>query len=143
MSDPFVTAANSASHGLFAQSTRMRVLSENIANADTTGKTPGSDPYRRKTISFRDMVDDGDTGDGVDMVGVDKIARDEAPFRTEYMPGHPAADDKGYVKMPNVDMLVELADIREASRAYTANTQVIKQVRELVSMTIDLLRPGS
>jgi len=89
------------------------------------------------------MVDDGDTGDGVDMVGVDKIARDEAPFRTEYMPGHPAADDKGYVKMPNVDMLVELADMREASRAYTANTQVIKQVRELVSMTIDLLRPGS
>ena len=143
MSDPFVTAANSASHGLFAQSTRMRVLSENIANADTTGKTPGSDPYRRKTISFREMVDDGDTGDGVDMVGVDKIARDEAPFRTEYMPGHPAADDKGYVKMPNVDMLVELADMREASRAYTANTQVIKQVRELVSMTIDLLRPGS
>ena len=143
MSDPFVTAANSASHGLFAQSTRMRVLSENIANADTTGKTPGSDPYRRKTISFRDMVDDGDTSDGVDMVGVDKIARDEAPFRTEYMPGHPAADDKGYVKMPNVDMLVELADMREASRAYTANTQVIKQVRELVSMTIDLLRPGS
>jgi len=143
MSDPFVTAANSASHGLFAQSTRMRVLSENIANADTTGKTPGSDPYRRKTISFRDMVDDGDTGDGVDMVGVDKIARDEAPFRTEYMPGHPAADDKGYVKIPNVDMLVELADMREASRAYTANTQVIKQVRELVSMTIDLLRPGS
>jgi|KBSMisStaDraftv2_1062788.scaffolds.fasta_scaffold529342_2 flagellar basal-body rod protein FlgC len=143
MSDPFVTAANSASHGLFAQSTRMRVLSENIANADTTGKTPGSDPYRRKTISFRDMVNDGDTGDGVDMVGVDKIARDEAPFRTEYMPGHPAADDKGYVKMPNVDMLVELADMREASRAYTANTQVIKQVRELVSMTIDLLRPGS
>ena len=143
MSDPFVTAANSASHGLFAQSTRMRVLSENIANADTTGKTPGSDPYRRKTVSFRDMVDDGDTGDGVDMVGVDKIARDEAPFRTEYMPGHPAADDKGYVKMPNVDMLVELADMREASRAYTANTQVIKQVRELVSMTIDLLRPGS
>jgi flagellar basal-body rod protein FlgC len=143
MSDPFVTAANSASHGLFAQSARMRVLSENIANADTTGKTPGSDPYRRKTISFRDMVDDGDTGDGVDMVGVDKITRDEAPFRTEYMPGHPAADDKGYVKMPNVDMLVELADMREASRAYTANTQVIKQVRELVSMTIDLLRPGS
>jgi flagellar basal-body rod protein FlgC len=143
MSDPFVTAANSASHGLFAQSTRMRVLSENIANADTTGKTPGSDPYRRKTISFRDMVDDGNTGDGVDMVEVDKIAKDEAPFRTEYMPGHPAADDKGYVKMPNVDMLVELADMREASRAYTANTQVIKQVRELVSMTIDLLRPGS
>jgi flagellar basal-body rod protein FlgC len=146
MSDPFVTAAKAASSGLFAQSARMRVLSENIANADTTGKTPGADAYRRKTISFRDMVDDGDaggSGDGVDMVEVDKITRDPAPFRTEYMPGHPAADDKGYVKMPNVDMLVELADMREASRAYTANTQVIKQVRELVSMTIDLLRPSS
>jgi flagellar basal-body rod protein FlgC len=143
MSDPFVTAAKAASNGLFAQSARMRVLSENIANADTTGKTPGSDPYRRKTISFHDMVDDGNAGDGVDMVKVDTIGRDPAPFRTEYMPGHPAADDKGYVKMPNVDMLVELADMREASRAYTANTQVIKQVRELVSMTIDLLRPSS
>ena len=141
--DALTAALKVAASGLGAQSERLRVVSENLANAQSTGDTPGADPYRRKTISFRDMVNDGDTGDGVDMVGVDKIARDEAPFRTEYMPGHPAADDKGYVKMPNVDMLVELADMREASRAYTANTQVIKQVRELVSMTIDLLRPGS
>jgi flagellar basal-body rod protein FlgC len=139
MSDPLIAASRAASNGLFAQSTRMRVLSENIANAETTGKTAGADPYQRKTVSFESVTDEMN---GVDMVQVDDIERDQAPFRTEYMPGHPAADEKGYVKMPNVDMLVELADMREASRSYTANTQVIKQVREIVSMTIDLLRPS-
>jgi flagellar basal-body rod protein FlgC len=137
MSDPLISSAKSAAAGLFAQSSRMRVVSENIANASTTGKTPGSDPYQRKTISFESEMDDKS---GVDLVKIDEIARDETPFQTEYMPGNPAADDKGMVKMPNVNMLVELADMREASRSYTANTQVIKQVRELVSMTIDLMR---
>jgi flagellar basal-body rod protein FlgC len=137
MSDPLLSSAKSAAAGLFAQSSRMRVVSENIANASTTGKTPGSDPYQRKTISFESEMDDKS---GVDLVKIDQIARDETPFQTEYMPGNPAADDKGMVKMPNVNMLVELADMREASRSYTANTQVIKQVRELVSMTIDLMR---
>ncbi len=139
MSDPLISATKAAANGLFAQSTRMRVLSENIANAETTGKTAGADPYQRKTVSFESVTDGMD---GVDMVQVDEIDRDQAPFRTEYMPGHPAADANGYVKMPNVDMLTELADMREASRSYTANTQVIKQVREIVSMTIDLLRPS-
>jgi flagellar basal-body rod protein FlgC len=137
MSDPLLSSAKSAAAGLFAQSSRMRVVSENIANASTTGKTPGSDPYQRKTISFESEMDDNS---GADLVKIDEIARDETPFQTEYMPGNPAADDKGKVKMPNVNMLVELADMREASRSYTANTQVIKQVRELVSMTIDLMR---
>jgi len=137
MSDPLLASEKSAAAGLFAQSARMRVVSENIANASTTGKTAGADPYQRKTISFESVMND-DTG--VDTVQVDQIARDETPFQTEYMPGNPAADDKGMVKMPNVNMLVELADMREASRSYTANTQVIKQVRELVSMTIDLMR---
>ncbi|MET0409350.1 MAG: flagellar basal body rod protein FlgC [Hyphomicrobium sp.] len=139
MSDPLIAASKAASNGLFAQSTRMRVLSENIANAESTGKTAGSDPYQRKTVSFQAVSDEAE---GVDLVTVDDITRDQAPFRTEYMPGHPAADAKGYVKLPNVDMLTELADMREASRSYTANTQVIKQVREIVSMTIDLLRPS-
>ncbi len=139
MSDPLISAAKAASNGLFAQSARLRVLSENIANAQTTGKTAGADPYQRKTISFSALTDQMG---GVDMVQVDEIDRDQAPFRTEYMPGHPAADERGYVKLPNVDMLVELADMREASRSYTANTQVIKQVREIVSMTLDLLRPS-
>lgn len=139
MSDPLIASAKSAAAGLFAQSARMRVVSENIANASTTGKTAGSDPYQRKTISFDSVMDENT---GADLVQVDQIARDETPFETQYMPGNPAADDKGMVKMPNVNMLVELADMREASRSYTANTQVIKQVRELVSMTIDLMRPS-
>ncbi|HEY8195203.1 MAG TPA: flagellar basal body rod protein FlgC [Hyphomicrobium sp.] len=139
MSDPLLASANAAAHGLFAQSARMRVVSENIANASTTGKTPGSDPYQRKTISFDSVMDDDQ---GVDLVQVGDVSRDQTPFETEYMPGNPAADANGMVKKPNVDMLVELADMREASRSYTANTQVIKQVRELVSMTIDLLRPS-
>ncbi len=137
MSDPLIAAMKAASNGLSAQSTRMRVVSENIANAETTGKTAGADPYQRKTVNFSSVADEAE---GVDLVQADDVARDQAPFRTEYMPGHPAADAKGNVKMPNVDMLTELADMREASRSYTANTQVIKQVREIASMTIDLLR---
>lgn len=137
MNDPLIAATRAASNGLFAQSTRMRVVSENIANADSTGKTAGADPYQRKTINFEAVADEAS---GADLVQVEDISRDQAPFRTEYMPGHPAADAKGYVKMPNVDMMTELADMREANRSYTANTQVIKQVREIVSMTIDLLR---
>lgn len=140
MSDPLLATAKVASTGLFAQSSRMRVLAENIANAETTGTTPGADPYQRKIITFDSTLDEAE---GLDMVEVGDIDRDKTPFRTEYKPGHPAADEKGYVKMPNVDTLVELADMREANRAYTANTQVIRQVRELVSMTIDLLRSQS
>ncbi len=139
MSDPLIAAMKAASNGLSAQSTRMRVVSENIANAETTGKTAGADPYQRKTVNFSAVTDEAE---GVDLVQADDVARDQAPFRSEYMPGHPGADAKGYVKMPNVDMLTELADMREASRSYTANTQVIKQVREIASMTIDLLRPS-
>ncbi|MBN9291201.1 MAG: flagellar basal body rod protein FlgC [Hyphomicrobium denitrificans] len=137
MSDPLIASTRSAASGLFAQSARMRVVSENIANASTTGKTPGADPYQRKTISFQSVMDENA---GADLVQVDQISRDETPFETQYMPGNAAADSNGMVKMPNVNMLVELADMREASRSYTANTQVIKQVRELVSMTIDLMR---
>jgi flagellar basal-body rod protein FlgC len=140
MSDPLIASLKAASNGLFAQSTRMRVISENIANAETTGKTAGSDPYQRKTVNFESVTDESQD---VDLVQVQDISRDEAPFRTEYMPGHPAADAKGNVKLPNVDMLTEMADMREASRSYTANTQVIKQVREIASMTIDLMRPSS
>lgn len=140
MSDPLVASTRSAASGLFAQSARMRVVSENIANASTTGKTPGADPYQRKTISFQSVMDDSI---GAEMVEVNEVSRDQTPFELEFRPGDPAANEQGYVKKPNVDLLVELADMREASRSYTANTQVIKQVRELVSMTIDLMRPSS
>jgi flagellar basal-body rod protein FlgC len=137
MIDPLLAAMKASSSGLSAQSTRMRVLSENLANAQSTGDTPGANPYQRKTISFENVMD---SEYGVDLVKAERINRDPAPFRTEYQPGHPAADANGYVKLPNVNMLVELADMREASRSYTANAQVIRQTREMVSVTIDLLK---
>ncbi|MBA2125955.1 flagellar basal body rod protein FlgC [Hyphomicrobium methylovorum] len=139
MADPLIASAKAAAHGLSAQSARMRVVSENIANSSSTGKTPGADPYQRKTISFQSVMDESV---GADMVQVDEISRDKTPYELEFKPSDPAANEQGYVKKPNVDLLVELADMREASRSYTANTQVIKQVRELVSMTIDLMRPS-
>lgn len=137
MLDPIHAAMKAAAFGMTAQSTRMRVASENIANAQSTGATAGSDPYQRKLINFRGVMDEQS---GTELVKVDGITRDTAPFRSEYMPGHPAADGRGYVKLPNVDMLVETADLREASRSYSANLQIIKQAREMVSMTIDLLK---
>jgi flagellar basal-body rod protein FlgC len=140
MNDPFQISVAAASHGLFSQSTRMRVASENIANSESTGDTPGANPYRRRVVTFKEVIDEES---GADVVNVDRIQRDTAPFRTEYRPSHPAADEKGMVKLPNVDVLVESVDIREASRSYAANLQIIKQVREMVSMTIDVLRGGS
>lgn len=137
MFDPLQATVRAAAHGLTAQSTRMRIASENVANAQSTGTTPGADPYQRKLTSFKDVLD---VVSGVDLVKVDRITRDKAPFRIEYKPGHPAADAQGYFKLPNVDLLVETADMREAMRSYSANLQVIKQAREMTSMTIDLLK---
>ena len=140
MVDPLQLAGKIAGSGLQAQSMRLRVVSENLANFDSTGKTPGANPYTRKTISFTDELDEQL---GADLVKVDRIGLDKKPYRMEYDPDHPAADEKGYVKHPNVNMLVELSDMREANRSYEANMQVVKQARELISMTIDLLRSTS
>ena len=137
MPDPIQTAIKVAGSGIEAQSRRMLVVSENLANANSTGKTPGADPYKRKTISF---VSELDQTANAKFVKVDRVDLDRAPFRIEHDPNHPAADANGYVKLPNVDMLVELADMREANRSYEANIQVVKQARSLISMTIDLLR---
>jgi flagellar basal-body rod protein FlgC len=137
MIDPLQSAMRAASSGMSAQSARMRVVSENIANAHSTGSTPGADPYARKTISFASMVDDQTGAEGV---SVERIDTDRTPFVSEYNPGHPAADAKGYVKRPNVNPMVELADIREANRGYLANLQIIRQVRDAMTATIDLLR---
>ncbi len=138
--DSLQQAIRVATTGLSAQSQRMRVVSENLANAHSTGEVPGADPYRRKTIGFSN---DGSAEDGAALVGVAHVDFDRSPFRTEYLPGHPAADETGYVKMPNVNMLIELADMREAQRSYMANVQMIKQSREMISMTLDLLRPST
>jgi flagellar basal-body rod protein FlgC len=135
--DPIATALKVAASGLHAQSERLRIVSENLANAQSTGNTPGADPYQRKTIAFAAEVD---RVSGGDFVRIADIARDETPFRIEFDPGHEAADADGYVKLPNVNALVEMADMSEANRAYEANLQVIKQARDLISMTIDLMR---
>jgi flagellar basal-body rod protein FlgC len=137
MADPIQTAIKVAGSGIEAQSRRMLVVSENLANANSTGKTPGAEPYSRKTISF---VSELNQEANAKFVKVDRVDLDRAPFRIEHDPNHPAADADGYVKLPNVDMLVELADMREANRSYEANIQVVKQARSLISMTIDLLR---
>jgi flagellar basal-body rod protein FlgC len=137
MADPMVVSMKVAASGLEAQSRRMLVVSENLANASSTGKTPGAEPYTRKTVSFESALDDAS---GANLVHVDRVDIDKKPYRIEYDPSHPAADADGNVKLPNVDMLVELADMRESNRSYEANLQVIKQARSMVSMTIDLLR---
>jgi flagellar basal-body rod protein FlgC len=131
MYDPLQAALKIGSSGLEAQSKRLRVVSENLANAQSTGRTPGADPYTRKTISFESEVDEAM---GVSTVKVAGIERHRTAFRVEHNPGHPAADAKGFVKLPNVDVMVE------ANRSYEANLQVIKQAREMIAMTIDLLR---
>ncbi|WP_137132539.1 flagellar basal body rod protein FlgC [Rhizobium sp. FY34] len=135
--DPLSAASKIAGSGLEAQATRLRIVSENIANARSTGDTPGADPYRRKTITFGAELD---KVSGAQVVSVKKLGTDQSKFVEEYDPGSPAADDKGMVKMPNVNMLIEMADLREANRTYDANLQTIKQTRELVAATIDLLK---
>ena len=135
--DPLVASMKVAASGLEAQSTRIRIVSENLANARSTGDTPGADPFRRKTVTFAAELD---RATGASLVQVERLGEDEGDFSTEYDPGNPAANEQGVVKMPNVNMLVEMADMREANRSYEANLQSIKQSRDLISATIDLLR---
>jgi flagellar basal-body rod protein FlgC len=122
--------------GMKAQSTRMRVISENLANSETTGETAGSDPYRRKTISFKSELD---RTNGIDKVAVDKIDRDESNFRLKYDPSHPAADKNGYVKLPNVNPLIETMDMKEANRSYEANLSAIELSRGMLMKTVNML----
>lgn len=127
-----------STHGMKAQSTRIRVISENLANADTAAAQPGEDPYARKTITFKNVMD---RTMGANTVEVSKIADDrKRPFPMKFMPDHPGADENGYVKMPNVSTIVEMMDMREAQRSYEANLGVLDQSRNMVSRTIELLR---
>ncbi len=137
MLDPLRTASDIAASGLYAQSMRLRVVAENIANAQSTGSSPGADAYRRKTISFSQQVD-GLTGAA--LVEVESISHDPSAFPIENSPGHPAANANGMVKMPNVNMIVEMSDMRQATRSYEANLQVIRQSRDMANTIIDLLR---
>lgn len=127
-----------STHGMKAQSTRIRVISENLANSDTAAAQPGENPYTRKTITFKNVMDRTIEANTVE---VSKIADDrKRPYPVKYMPDHPGADEYGYVKMPNVDALVEMMDMREAQRSYEANLGVLDQSRSMINRTIDLLR---
>jgi flagellar basal-body rod protein FlgC len=126
-----------AASGLRAQAGRMRIISENIANADSTPSSPGSEPYRRKVASFRTEVD---RALDVKLVELGKPRTDNSDFRLKYEPGHPAADKNGNVKYPNVNPLLEMTDMREAQRSYEANINVITATRRMIQRTIDILK---
>ncbi len=123
--------------GMDAQTARLRVIAENLANQDTTGSTPGADPYRRKTITFESRMD---RALGAETVRVKRIAPDPSALPQRFDPSHPAADAQGYVKTANVNTFVEVMDMREAQRTYTANLNVLETTRTMLSRTIELLR---
>jgi len=123
--------------GMRAQGQRLRVVAENLANADSVAEVPGGDPYRRKTISFKNQLD---RELGMETVQVSKVGEDPSDFRMKYDPGNPAADAKGYVKLPNVNSLIEMTDMREAQRSYEANLKAIEVARNMLQRTIDLIR---
>jgi flagellar basal-body rod protein FlgC len=123
--------------GMRAQGTRLRVVAENVANAESLGNTPGADPYRRKTIAFENILD---RDLNADMVKVAKIGRDRSDFSLVYEPHHPLSNEDGYLKRPNVNTLIEMTDMREAGRSYEANLSVIESSKSLIQRTIELIR---
>jgi flagellar basal-body rod protein FlgC len=137
-SSDMLSAMKVSAMGMKVQGARIRLISENIANADTTGDAPGKSPYRRQTISFKNELD---RDLGFNMVKVNSIDQDtKTPFGVEYNPDHPAADEKGYVQTPNVNMMIEIMDAKEAQRSYQANLGMIEQSRAMLLRTVDLLR---
>ena len=126
-----------AASGLRAQAGRMRIISENIANADSTPSAPGAEPYRRKVPTFTSELD---RSLDVRLVELGKTQIDTSDFQLKYEPGHPAADASGNVKYPNVNSLVEMADMREAQRSYEANINVVTATRRMIQRTIDILK---
>lgn len=126
-----------SARGMDAQTTRLRVIAENLANQDTTGDKPGADPYRRKTVTFEQKMDESL---GADTVRVKEIGTDKAEFPKRYDPSHPAADAQGYVHTPNVNSFVEVMDMREAQRSFSANLNVMEVTRSMLSRAVDLLK---
>ena len=133
----FVKSLSIAASGLKAQSGRMRVISENIANADSMPTKRGESPYRRKLPNFDRKFD---TELGAETVKLGRVARDRTPFQNKFEPGHPAADANGYVQAPNVNTLIETMDLREAQRSYEANLNVVSATRRMLQRTLDILR---
>lgn len=133
----FARSMGIATSGLRAQAGRMRVISENIANADSTASTAGGDPYRRKVLTFSSALD---RSLDARVVSLGRIKEDESAFRVKYEPSNPAADASGYVKYPNVNPLIEMTDLRDAQRSYEANLNVITATRRMIQRTLDILK---
>jgi flagellar basal-body rod protein FlgC len=133
----FLRSMSISTSGLRAQAGRMRVISENIANADSTAKTPGGDPYRRKVPTFSSELD---RTLEARVVSLGRIKPDNSAFRVRHEPGNPAADANGNVKYPNVNTLVEMTDMREAQRSYEANLNIISATRRMIQRTLDILK---
>lgn len=132
----FSNSMTIAASGMRVQSERMKVIAENIANADSTSPTPGGDPYRRKVST---VTTDFDRELGVNLVKSGKTVADKSEFRSQYDPGNPNADAKGYVKLPNVDPLIEIMDMKEAQRSYEADLTVMSSTKEMMSQAVGLL----
>ncbi|WP_407496398.1 flagellar basal body rod protein FlgC [Pseudooceanicola sp. MF1-13] len=135
--DPLKSILQISASGMLAQGERLKVVSENVANASSSGMAPGDEPYRRKTITFEELLD-RDTG--VSTVAVSSIDRDGSDFSLRYEPSHPAADDQGFIKVSNVSPILEMANMREAARSYEANMNMFESARKMRSQIIDLLK---
>jgi flagellar basal-body rod protein FlgC len=133
----FIKSIAIAATGMRAQSGRMRIISENIANADSTATTRGGNPYRRRIVTFRAELD---RELGANVVALGRIATDASDFRIKHEPDNPVADAKGDVKYPNVNSLVEMTDLRDAQRSYEANLNVITATRRMLQRTLDILK---
>lgn len=130
-------AMNIAAAGMKVQGTRIRLVAQNLANADSTALRPGGEPYRRQTITFQNRLD---RALGIETVQVARTGLDPSPFPRRFEPGHPAADADGYVLTPNLSSLLEMMDMREAQRSFEANLNAMRSARTMVQQTIDLLR---
>ncbi len=126
-----------SSKGMEVQTTRLRIIAENLANQDTTGSTPGANPFRRKVITFENRLNDAL---GTETVKVKSISTDKTEFPLRFDPSNPAADPKGYVKTPNINSFTEVMDMREAQRSYSANLNVLDVTRTMLTRTIELLK---
>ena len=133
----FLSSLKIAATGLHAQTARMRVIAENLANADSAGRTPEDEPYRRRVPTFQAVMDREMGGNTVE---IGKVAYDQSDFPTRFEPGHPAADATGYVRYPNVNSLIETMDMRQAQRSYEANLNVVTVTRQMMGATLDILR---
>lgn len=132
-----VNSLHIAGSGMFAQGSRMKVIAQNIANVDSTSDVPGGAPYRRKVIAFKDKLD---RELGIEKVDVYRIGEDDSDFEMKFDPSHPAANEEGYVLLPNVNVMIEMMDMREAQRSYEANINVVDVTKKMLFSTLGILR---